>query len=192
MNYCENCHVAADLPRCPVCGGKKLREVKDEDYCFLIEKPAMEGDMLADVLRGNGIECVAMPSGNGVRTAFSLWLDKRKLFVPWKSFGTAKSYLQEADNSETEKWRQYLLDNVDKLYISPKLEKKIIKKSKGACGESVIEFCRALVASAERIEDGGLSYELGNGHYLVCYAEAATVMVSSDKFEILSASFKKR
>ena len=52
MKYCENCHVAAEPPRCPLCGGKRLREVKDEDYCFLTEMRAMEGEMLADILRG--------------------------------------------------------------------------------------------------------------------------------------------
>ncbi len=52
MNYCEKCHAAADSPRCPLCSGKKLREVKDEDYCLLTEMRAVDGEMLADVLRG--------------------------------------------------------------------------------------------------------------------------------------------
>ena len=98
MKYCENCHVAADLPRCPLCGGKKLREVKDEDYCFLTEMRAVDGEMLADVLRGNGIECVAMPSGNGVRPNFSLWLDKRKLFAPWQSATAEVRFLPQAES----------------------------------------------------------------------------------------------
>ncbi|HIY45803.1 MAG TPA: hypothetical protein H9731_04745 [Candidatus Borkfalkia excrementipullorum] len=192
MKYCENCHVAADLPRCPLCGGKKLREVKDEDYCFLTEMRAVDGEMLADVLRGNGIECVAMPSGNGVRPNFSLWLDKRKLFVPWQSLEQAKAYMREVADTETEKWRQYLLENADKLHISPKLEKKAIKKSKGACGESVIEFCRGLIANAGQICDGGGSFSPASGVDLICYAENVTAIIASETFEILSISLKKQ
>ena len=191
MKYCENCHVAADLPRCPLCGGKKLREVKDEDYCFLTEMRAVDGEMLADVLRGNGIECVAMPSGNGVRPNFSLWLDKRKLFVPWQSLEQAKAYMREVADTETEKWRQYLLENADKLHISPKLEKKVVKKSKGACGEDVAEFFRRFIASAERIKDGGMR-RIGDNFELFCYSNGDTAIIDGKTLKILSVLFQKR
>ncbi len=192
MNYCENCFAAFDSPRCPLCGGRKVREIKEDDYCFLTEKSVLEGEMVADILRGNEIPCVTEPSGNGVRTAMALPLENRKLFVPWRCFCAAKSYLREIAEAETKKWRQYLSENADKLHLSAKLEKKIVKKSKGACGESAIAFCKNLCVSAERIEDGGTSYErLGDGHDLICYAEIATVIIDSATFEILSVSFKK-
>ena len=73
-------------------GGKRLREVKDEDYCFLTEMRAMEGEMLADILRGNGIECVSMPSGSGLNTAMALPLENSRLYVPWRSLEQAKAY----------------------------------------------------------------------------------------------------
>ena len=135
MNYCENCFAAFDSPRCPLCGGRKVREIKEDDYCFLAEKSVLEGEMLADILRGNEIPCVTEPSGNGVRTAMALPLENRRLFVPWRCFCAAKSYLREIAEAETKKWRQYLSENADKLHLSAKLEKKIVKKSKGACGE---------------------------------------------------------
>lgn len=191
MNYCENCQVATDLPRCPCCGGKKLREAKSEDYCLLIEKKAMDGEMLADVLRGNGIDCVAMPSGSGVRTAFAAPLENRKLFVPWRSLEQAKAYLREAADAETEKWRQYLLENADKLHIPPKLEKKVVKKSKGACGEDVAEFFRRFIASAERIKDGGMR-RIGDNFELFCYSNGDTVIIDGKTLKILSVSFQKR
>ena len=109
---------------------------------------AMNGEMLADILRGNGIECVTMPSGSGLNTAMALSLENSRLYVPWRSLEQAKAYLREDAAAETEKWRQYLLENADKLHISPKLEKKVIKKSKGACGESVTEFFEACAAPA--------------------------------------------
>ena len=136
MKYCENCHIAADSPRCPLCGGKKLREIKEDDYCFLTEMRAMNGEMLADILRGNGIECVTMPSGSGLNTAMALPLENSRLYVPWRSLEQANAYLREAAAAETEKWRQYLLKNADKLHISPKLEKKVIKKAKAPAGKA--------------------------------------------------------
>lgn len=192
MKYCENCFAAFDLPRCPLCGGRKVREIKEDDYCLLTERSAAEGEMLADVLRGNEIPCVTEPSGCGVRTVMALPLENRKLFVPWRCFSAARTYLREIAEAETEKWRQYLLENADKLHLSPKLEKKIVKKSRGACGESVIGFCKNLCAFAERIEDGGTSYgRLGDGHDIICYAEIATAIIDSATLEILSVSFKK-
>ena len=140
MNYCENCQVATDLPRCPCCGGKKLREARSEDYCLLIEKKAMDGEMLADILRGNGVECVTMPSGSGVRTAFAAPLENRKLFVPWHSLEQAKAYLREAADTETEKWRQYLSENADKLHIPPKLEKRSSKRARAPAGKMLQSF----------------------------------------------------
>ena len=169
-----------------------MREIKEDDYCFLTERSAAEGEMLADVLRGNEIPCVTEPSGCGVRTVMALPLENRKLFVPWRCFSAARTYLREIAEAETEKWRQYLLENADKLHLSPKLEKKIVKKSRGACGESVIGFCKNLCAFAERIEDGGTSYgRLGDGHDIICYAEIATAIIDSATLEILSVSFKK-
>ena len=100
MKYCENCFAAFDSPRCPLCGGKKVREIEEEDYCFLTERSAAESEVLADVLRGNEIPCVTEPSGNGVRTAMALPLENRKLFVPWRCFSAAKSYLREIAEAE--------------------------------------------------------------------------------------------
>lgn len=90
MKYCENCHVATDAERCPLCKGRKLREVAQEDYCLLTELPAADGEMLADVLRGNGIGCVTLPTGSGLNSALALPLENRRLFVQWKFWETAK------------------------------------------------------------------------------------------------------
>ena len=191
MKYCENCHVAAEPPRCPLCGSKKLRAVKEDDYCFLTEMRAMEGEMLADVLRGNGIECVSMPSGSGLNTAMALPLENSRLYVPWRSLEQAKAYLREAADAETEKWRQYLLKNADKLHISPKLEKKAIKKSKGACGESVTEFFQNLIVSSDRIKDGGMR-RAGDDFELFCYANGDIAAIDGKTLEIVDFSLKKR
>ena len=36
MNYCENCYHLTNQERCPYCHSAALREVHDDDYCFLI------------------------------------------------------------------------------------------------------------------------------------------------------------
>ncbi len=51
--FCENCKVVlAEKERmCPYCGNKKLREVREDDFCFFCEKEVMWGSMLAELLK---------------------------------------------------------------------------------------------------------------------------------------------
>lgn len=192
MKYCENCHAATDAERCPLCKGRKLREVAQEDYCLLTELPAMNGEMLADVLRGNGIGCVTLPTGSGLNSALALPLENRRLFVQWKFWETAKRYLQEEADEETQSLRRYILDNAQRLYLSPKLTKKVFKKSRGACGDDAAAYCRDLIAKAERIYNGGPSCCSANGDDLICFTGGISIVVASETFEILSVSFSKR
>ena len=68
MYYCENCHIASEEPRCPACGGRKLREPQDRDFCFLREMPVEEGEWLQERLREKGVDCVVQPLGDGLRS----------------------------------------------------------------------------------------------------------------------------
>lgn len=38
--YCENCKVLLDekARECPYCGNRKLRDVKEDDFCFVKRK----------------------------------------------------------------------------------------------------------------------------------------------------------
>ena len=87
--------------------------------------------------------------------------------------------------------RQKRLENADKLHISPKLEKKVIKKSKGACGESVTEFFQNLIVSSDRIKDGGMR-RAGDDFELFCYANGDTAAIDGKTLEIVDFSLKKR
>ena len=53
--YCEKCKHLFDGDRCPNCRKSHVRPVQPEDPCFLVEKGAPWNEMLADVLRQNGI-----------------------------------------------------------------------------------------------------------------------------------------
>lgn len=191
MKYCENCSAATNAARCPICGGKKLREVRGEDYCFLVELPKIEGDMLADILRGNGMECVADPSGSGVNTAMALPLENRKLYVRWKDWDAAADFLREEAARETEKWRNYLQENVGKLNISPKTAKKIVRKAKLGRRGDALEFCRRMIAEAERIEAKEVT-RLRRRKYIFCYRNGVVASIDANSFEVESVLFTRR
>ena len=53
--YCENCYILFEGKRCPVCGRKSSRGPEPSDPCFLTEKEQIWSDLLADVLKQNGI-----------------------------------------------------------------------------------------------------------------------------------------
>ena len=75
MNYCEKCKRLCEEEFCSFCGNKKLRKAEADDFCFLFECDAAFGDMFAGILKDEGIACVLMPSGSGVRTHFALNLE---------------------------------------------------------------------------------------------------------------------
>ena len=190
MKYCENCSYATDAARCPLCGGKHLREVEDDDYCFLIEKPKLEGEMLADVLRGNGIGCVAVPSGSGVLSAMALPLENRKLFVRWKDWKKTADMLYAEEAADTEMWRQFLQENAEKFSLSPKTEKRILRKAKLGKGGDALRFCRRMIAQAKCI-DGGKEMRFSREQLIFCHASGVVVTVNAKTLEIVSVSFEK-
>lgn len=92
MLYCPKCsHITDDgADRCPHCRGKKLRPPKAEDECFLVEKEAIWGDMLRDVLTQNGIPCLS--KGNlGAALAMSVgrYGESYRFYVPYAVYPAA-------------------------------------------------------------------------------------------------------
>ena len=55
MLYCEKCRRNTEEDRCPECGRKKLREIREDDPCFLIERDVIWSEVVEDILKGNGI-----------------------------------------------------------------------------------------------------------------------------------------
>lgn len=55
--YCENCQALTPENEvcCLRCGEKTARQPRPEDYCFLVEKEMLWGEMLADVLEQENI-----------------------------------------------------------------------------------------------------------------------------------------
>ena len=54
MLYCEKCRRNTEEDRCPECGRKKLREIREDDPCFLIERDVIWSEVIEDILKENG------------------------------------------------------------------------------------------------------------------------------------------
>lgn len=90
--YCERCSVVFEGHVCPQCGSKKVRAEVGADYCFLIEKEMIWGEMLAEVLRQNSIPFYQRNVfGAGLTLNVGSYLERYKFFVPY-------AYLSEAQN----------------------------------------------------------------------------------------------
>ena len=81
MKYCENCHIVTDFPRCPACGAKVFREVREEDFCLLLERTASDGAVLKAIFEEKNIPCVALRSGVGFRSSTCLLTANEQLLV---------------------------------------------------------------------------------------------------------------
>lgn len=95
MNFCEGCNLAFNDIRCPKCGRKKLRPVNDEDFCLVAQVERAFGDNLRANLESEGIECVLMPYGSGVRAKFALSLENYLLYVRYKNFDRVRQIIKE-------------------------------------------------------------------------------------------------
>ena len=187
MKYCENCHIVTDFPRCPACGAKVFREVREEDFCLLLERTASDCAVLKEIFEEENIPCVAMPSGNGFRSSLGLRLENEKLFVPYAQLQRTKEIVRALADRETERLRGQILQNADALHMAPRLARKLAKKWKEG---DALGACREKIMSAHRIEDGGRRLDgPGSGHFLFCYADGAMLCVDSESLEILSVTF---
>lgn len=57
--YCEECRLMTQEESCPLCGARKLREVRPDDPCFLVSKEVVWAGMLEEVLKDKGIAYAA-------------------------------------------------------------------------------------------------------------------------------------
>lgn len=94
--YCERCMTLFDTPAtaCPTCGGKKLREAHVGDFCFLAEKNALWGPILADVLRQSGIRFRQRSMlGAGLTSTIGVGMEQFRFYVPYEQIGDAREVL---------------------------------------------------------------------------------------------------
>ena len=94
MYFCENCNKVSDYDFCRDCGKGDLREVKDDDFCFLTECANSFGEMMKSLFEQKGIPCVLLPYGSGTRTGLGLKLENYRVFVPFSYLKKAKDILE--------------------------------------------------------------------------------------------------
>ncbi len=184
MFYCEKCHLLSDDGVCGECGKKGLGVVKDEDFCFLTQCNDFFGEMFIDALKEKGINCVALPYGDGVRTQLGLSLGEYRIFVPYKYLDESKELLEfYSEEPTTDDYRKMILENIDKWnFESRSMEKKIRKKLKVEEDEDIIELVKEKVELAESIDDMGLmNYE---EHGLRVKGEGYTLWFSAESYKI--------
>ena len=95
MNYCEKCSCATEDVRCPLCGTKKLRPVREDDHCFLTECEKSYAAERKRVLAAEGIEAVGVPYGNGFLTQVALPLENERLYVRFPDLERAVELLKQ-------------------------------------------------------------------------------------------------
>lgn len=192
MNYCQNCYFAfeGDVARCPLCGAKSLRPIEDDDFCLLTETSANEGRVLTELMENENIDCSSIPYGSGVESQFALSLSGCRIYVPYKMLDKAKAVIKAREEFETELLRDNISENISKLHILPKTEKRILKKFGFKTTEEIIEYCANIVKTADYIVDrGGCAGSVE--HYIYCYADNALLTINSMTYEILELRIKE-
>ena len=188
MKYCEKCNLLTDLEYCPKCENDKVREANPDDFCFLTECGQTYGEMLKEAFQEEGISCILMPCGNGVRTQFGLRLDKYKVYVPYQHYEKSEELLNFFfSGPTTDDWKEQILANIDKWHIiKPRTVKKIRKKLNISENADIYKCIRDGVEKSQCIEDKGIMYSFKPcGHGLAVRIGDVTLWFSSDSYEIL-------
>lgn len=184
MFYCKKCHSLSQTQECGHCGFNQLREVKDDDFCYLATTNENFGKMLVEYLSNEGINCVCLPYGDGVRSQFALSLGQYKLYVPNKFYNNACDILDFFnENYSTNKIKEKILQNEHKWNIeNVKLEKKMRKKFKLNKDDNLFNFIKEKVEQAECITDTGIMRN--NEHGLLVKSGKTAIWFSSETFKI--------
>lgn len=94
--YCEKCRNLIEGRNCPDCGPKRVREVREDDLCFVIEKPQMWGEMLEDVFRQNDVPYIVQRTmGAGLAMSIGAFLECYRFYVPYSDIKRAEELLAE-------------------------------------------------------------------------------------------------
>lgn len=187
MNFCEKCRHVSEQTRCEHCGKRKLRQVLEDDFCFLIEGNSSYSRELADSLKQRGISCVELPCGSGVGTRSAMPLPNRQVFVRFRFLESAKELIRDMEAAETEVLRADLLENADMLFLSQKLQKKLLKKLRPADIGELSTYCAEIVKTAHRITDEGpITSDMAGGRYVFCVSDRGTALINSKTYEVFS------
>lgn len=87
MYFCERCNRLVEHGRCSLCGIRKLRKVKDTDFCYLTTVSDSGKNYFEETLKANAIPVTMF--GEGV-SIWSLGSTQFKVYVPYGYYDQAK------------------------------------------------------------------------------------------------------
>ncbi len=184
MKYCENCSCATNDSRCPLCGSKKLRPVKDDDYCLVTECKKSQAAQRKEDLARYGIQAIGIPYGDGFRSQLALSLENERLYVPYvqlhKTLEILRAWEKEADDSLL----RSLKENMNALHVAPKLAKRLIRKLR-LTEEELIPYLREALTSADKVYDGG-ALSNSSAHLYLCRLPKYVITLNSETMEIVA------
>ncbi len=95
MLYCEKCQLLTQNKFCPKCKNKKLREVKDDDFCFFVSMDALSFEMFESSLQSINIDVVGLPFYTHAVTMSSAGRAQgRAVFIRFKDLQVARQTYQ--------------------------------------------------------------------------------------------------
>lgn len=113
------------------------------------------------------------------------------MFVPYASYDEAFRIFKEVFGGFNSPYKKELEENLEKLNISKKTEKKCRKKLRLSADANILEFLKKKVLCAERVTDEGQSWDASSGRYLSVYCGDLIIYIVTKKWEIFSVSFQK-
>lgn len=116
MPYCEKCRRLSpgNAVRCPVCRSKKLRELRDGDAVYLIEKEPIWAGALAELLDKNGIPYLKEGTlGEGMNTYIGYGLETYTFYVPYQAYDAAKQLCDDIFTEVTDE--DVIIDDPDEI-----------------------------------------------------------------------------
>ena len=96
--YCEKCQALTPENEngCLRCGENARREPQMDDYCFLVEKEMMWGEMLADVLEQNEIPFeIKRALGAGLAVTLGPLSERYAFYVPYRCYEQAQQIVED-------------------------------------------------------------------------------------------------
>lgn len=99
--YCEKCKNIVEGAPCPLCRGKVVREIEQDDLVYLVEKQAMWAEMLMDVLRQEEIP-FSYRNTLGAALAMSVGREMERyiFYVPYSYLDKAKDVVDSLFSGE--------------------------------------------------------------------------------------------
>ena len=183
--YCESCKRLCVSEKECYCGNQNLREVTNQDYCFLLVADELRSQMLQDCFINDGIDCILVPMGDGYRSALGLSLGNYIVYVLYSQYEQAENIVEFFNQASINDLRDDLINHRESWHINKKMCKRLSKKLKLKSSDDILDKVAELIDKADSISDNGLIIScVEGGHYIWVKAEEFKFWFNSVTYEI--------